>query len=122
MLGSIAVMEVPISDEDSIKPEIFLCIPGAYCHIIKYTKAHCPGLFGVMPRRSYQGKGIFQFTGIDPGDRLAQSTGGKARRFLGPWGCLGIRMISPQYIVQISHIPYYPGLIHRLSSAGKEKR
>jgi hypothetical protein len=31
-------------------------------------------------------------------------------------------MIGPHYMIQIPHIPYYPGFIHRLSPIGKEKR
>ena len=62
MLGSIAMMQIPVYDHHSFEAKNLYCIMGGNGHIVKQTKAHRLVSFRMMTRRAHQSKTIINLT------------------------------------------------------------
>ena len=58
MLCSVAVVEIPVHDEDPVEVEDFLGIPSADGYVVKETETFCLTPLCMMPRGSYQSKSV----------------------------------------------------------------
>ena len=83
MLRAVAVMEVPIDDQNPIETEGFPGISGPDGHIVVKTKPLGGRPFGVMPRRAHQCEGIVQPAGMNHFDGTTKAAGRQQGGFVG---------------------------------------
>ena len=93
VLSPVAVMEVPIDNQDFFQPVMSTGILGGQGHIIEQAKAHGPIGFSMMARRPDEGKAIIDgLPGQQGIDQVEKTSGGHQGRFIGFSGSLSIRV------------------------------
>lgn len=71
MLAAVAVMKVPIDNQDFFQAMFVPGIFGRQGDVIEQAESHGPIGFGMMPRRSGESKAVLNFSsqqGIDQGE------------------------------------------------------
>ena len=81
ILSTIAVMGIPINNQDSLASELGLGVGRGHSNIVKKAKAPRTGGLGVMPRRAYKRKRAVAFTFHDRFNSGNGGASGYFRRF-----------------------------------------
>jgi hypothetical protein len=79
LLGAVAVMHIPVDDQNAIESEFVDRQPGADRHVVKQAKAHRRGGTGVVPRRANETKGRRIFPANNPLDGIRNRPGRQQR-------------------------------------------
>ncbi len=91
MLGAVAVVDVPVHDQDPPEAQGDFGVKRPQGHIVEKAESHGPAPLGVVARRAGQGKGGVHFAGNHPVDGREQAAGRQQRRRVGPGRHNGVR-------------------------------
>ena len=77
MLRAVAVMNVPVHDEDTRQPMFFLDVTSGDGHIVEQAKAHRPRGFSMMAGWPHRAKDVFDFSAHNGVNRRQRSPSGQ---------------------------------------------
>jgi len=89
-LGSVAVMEIPIDDENPPETQAFQNMTSRDCRIVEHTESRRMAPTGMMARGADKGKGVIDLTGHDRVCRGEAAAHGKPGCVIGLSGGLRI--------------------------------
>ncbi len=96
MLGAVAVMQVPVDDQDTPQTAVPPGVGGPDGHVVEQAETHGPMRFGVMTGRADQGKTVIDGPCRQGVDQDRQPPGGLEGRHVGKGGSLSVRVQSHQ--------------------------
>src|SRR3954467_13163787 len=83
ILRAIAVMDVPIRNQNFADAVLLLRIAGANCDVVEKTKSHPARWTGMMPRWTHRAKGVAHRASNHGIDRGQNSARGQQRGVIG---------------------------------------
>jgi hypothetical protein len=82
MLNAIAVMDVPVDNQDSLQAQDLTGEGGTQGNVVEQAESHGPAFFGMMTRRTGQNESIVDAPFNNAGNRFKEASGGHPGRMI----------------------------------------